>query len=84
MAMEISRQRLLGNRIGYLLAGLTAVLGLILMGLVVRAIRQSARLLRSRHRLLADHARDIAAFGSTLESIVSASDQYIEGHRGRR
>lgn len=73
MAMEIPRQRILGNRVGYLLAGLTAVLGLLLMVLVVRAIRQSARLLRSRHHLLANHARDIAAFGSKLESIVSAS-----------
>ena len=73
LAMEIPRRRILGNRVGYLLAGLTAVLGLLLMVFLVRAIRQSARLLRSRHRLLADHARGIAAFGSKLESIVSAS-----------
>jgi signal transduction histidine kinase len=73
MAVEIPRQRVLGNRVGHLLAGVTAVLGVLLMVLVMRAIRQSARLLRGRHRLLAEHARDGAAFGSTLESIVSAS-----------
>jgi|SRR5579871_6395217 len=73
LALDIPRQRLRGIRVGYLLEGATAVFGLVLMGLVVRAIRQYARLLRSRSALAAESARDIAAFGTKLESIIGSS-----------
>ena len=73
LAMAIPKRRSRANRIGYLLDALTAIFGLILMGLVMRGIRQYARLLRVRHHLAAVHAWDIAAFGSKLESIIGAS-----------
>ena len=73
LATDIPKQRRQGDRIGYVLEAATAVFGLILMGLVTRAIRQYANLLRSRHRLAADHARRVVAFGAKLESIIAAS-----------
>jgi signal transduction histidine kinase len=73
LATDIPKQRRQGDRIGYVLEAATAVFGLILMGLVTRAIHQYASLLRSRHRLAADHARRVVAFGAKLESIIAAS-----------
>ena len=62
-----------GDRVGYVLVAVTAILGLILMGLMMRAIRQYARLLRARNRLAINHAREVAAYGSKLGSIIAAS-----------
>lgn len=73
LATEIPKQRHRGDRVGYLLEAATAVFALILMGLVMRALRQYARLLRTRHRMAADQARRVAAFGAKLESIIAAS-----------
>jgi signal transduction histidine kinase len=73
LAIQIPRRRSRANRVGILLDAVTAIFGLILMGLVMRGIRQYARLLRARHRLAADYALDIAAFGSKLQSIINAS-----------
>jgi signal transduction histidine kinase len=73
LAMEIPRHVSRGDRIGYVLQGVAGVFGLVLMGLVLRATRQYARLLSTRQRLADEHARDVDAFGVKLESIIGAS-----------
>jgi signal transduction histidine kinase len=51
----------------------TGVLGIVLTGFVVLGTRSYTRLLQGRERQAADQARDIAAFGAKLESLIASS-----------
>jgi signal transduction histidine kinase len=78
LALEIPRRRELANRIGYALQLSTAALGLILMALVIRGLRQYGRLLETRRQLAAARATDAATFGARLESIIGSSVNIAE------
>jgi len=84
LGLEIPARRLRAHQIGYGLQALTAILGLILMSLVIRGIRDYARLLararaasRARDDLLATVSHDlrnpINAIALTVRSMRRAS-----------
>ena len=76
--MEIPALRRHADRIGYLLAAATGLLGLLLMVLVMRAVRRYQTLLRAQNRLTEARAREVAEFGSRLESLIAASMKISE------
>jgi signal transduction histidine kinase len=72
LGLAIPRQRLRAHRIGYWLQALTAILGLVLMGFVIRGVRAYAQLL-ARARAAA-RARDdlVATVSHDLRNPISA------------
>jgi len=73
LAVEIPALRRHAERIGYCLAAVTAASGLLLMVLVTRAIRRYTKHIQAQNRLVEERARQVAAFGSKLESLIAAS-----------
>src|SRR3954470_303161 len=73
LGVEIPALRRHADRVGYLLAAVTGWLGLLLMVLVMRAVRRYQTLLRAQNRLTEARAREVAEFGSRLESLIAAS-----------
>ena len=78
LGVEIPALRRHADRIGYLLAAATGLLGLLLMVLVMRAVRRYQTLLRAQNRLTEARAREVAEFGSRLESLIAASMKISE------
>ncbi|MFL5427877.1 MAG: ATP-binding protein [Myxococcales bacterium] len=73
LGVEIPALRRHAERVGYCLAAITAGFGLLLMVLVTRAIRRYTNHIQAQNRLAEAHAREVAAFGSKLESLIAAS-----------
>jgi signal transduction histidine kinase len=73
LGVEIPALRKYADRVGYCLAAVTGLFGLLVMVLVMRAIRRYQRLLRAQNRLAEARAREVAEFGSRLESLIAAS-----------
>jgi signal transduction histidine kinase len=73
LGLEIPALRRHAERVGYLLAAITAAFGLLLMVVVMRAIRRYTRHIRAQNRLTEERAGQVAAFGSKLESLIAAS-----------
>ena len=78
LGMQIPRLRTQAARIGYVLEGATAILGVVLMGLVSRAIGRYTRLLAGQKQLIEEHARQVATFQSRLESLIVSSVSIAE------
>jgi len=73
LGVEIPALRKHADRVGYVLAAVTGWLGLLLMVLVMRAVRRYQTLIRAQNRLTEARAREVAEFGSRLESLIAAS-----------
>jgi signal transduction histidine kinase len=78
LGMQIPKLRTRAARIGYFLEAVTAILGLVLMGLVSRAISRYTRLLAGQKRLTEENARKVAAFQSRIESLIGSSVSIAE------
>jgi len=72
LGMDIPKERRQAARVGFLFQLLTGLLGLTLTGLVVLGTRRYTRLVQARRRAADEQARNIAAFGAKLESIIGS------------
>jgi signal transduction histidine kinase len=78
LGVEIPTLRKHADRVGYRLAAVAASLGGLLMLLVMLAVRRYQTLLRSQNLLADARAREVAEFGSKLESLIAASRRIAE------
>ena len=83
LAIEIPKIRKRANIIGYLLEAVTAMFGVSLMLLVIRAVRGYSRVLDDRRRLAEGQSTAAVAFSSRLESIARATAAIAEAIASR-
>ena len=78
MALEIPRLRARGARIGYVVAGATSLLALLMVGLFIRAEQRYIHLLALQRDETESHAQRASEFSVRLRSVLESSTRIAQ------